>query len=128
MAIEIKKRPKHLDLMKIRLPLPGLVSILHRISGAILFLAFIPAILLMLRHSLSSAESFQALGSFFAHPLIKLISLVFVWAYLHHFCAGIRHLLMDIHIGIDLKSARLSATIVMAVSILLTLLIGVKLW
>ncbi len=124
----IKKRPKHLDLMKIKLPLPGLVSILHRISGSILFLFFIPALLWALSKSLASPDSFQSVIACLSHPVAKLVTLVFVWAYLHHFCAGIRHLLMDVHKGIDLPSARLSAKIVMGVSILLTILVGVKLW
>ena len=119
MSAQIKKRPKHLDLMKIKLPIPGVVSILHRVSGAILFLFFIPLLLLALGASLQAK---------FAHPLSKILLLGFAWAYLHHFCAGIRHLLMDMHKGIDLQSARLSAKIVMVVSLVLTLLIGIKLW
>ncbi len=128
MATHLKNRPKHLDLMKIKLPIPGVVSILHRVSGAILFLFFIPLLLWALGASLASAESFASLQTVFAHPLSKIILLGFAWAYLHHFCAGIRHLLMDMHKGIDLQSSRLSAKIVMVVSIVLTLLIGIKLW
>jgi succinate dehydrogenase / fumarate reductase, cytochrome b subunit len=128
MAIQAKKRPKHLDLMKIKLPLPALVSILHRVSGAVLFLGFIPLLLLTLGASLASAESFAAVQANLAHPLSKILLLGFAWAYLHHFCAGIRHLLMDMHKGIDLQSSRLSAKMVLAVSIVLTLLIGIKLW
>jgi succinate dehydrogenase / fumarate reductase, cytochrome b subunit len=128
MSAIIKKRPKHLDLMKIKLPIPGVVSILHRVSGAILFLFFIPLLLLALGSSLASPDSFASLQAKFAHPLSKLFMLGFAWAYLHHFCAGIRHLLMDMHKGIDLQSSRMSAKIVMVVSIVLTLLIGVKLW
>jgi succinate dehydrogenase / fumarate reductase, cytochrome b subunit len=128
MAAVIKKRPKHLDLMKIKLPIPGVVSILHRVSGAILFLAFIPALLIALGASLASPESYKSLGATLSHPLVKFISLGFVWSFVHHFCAGIRYLLLDLHKGIDLPSARLSAKIVMGVSIVLTLLIGIKLW
>jgi succinate dehydrogenase / fumarate reductase, cytochrome b subunit len=128
MTVQIKKRPKYLDLSKIRLPIPALVSILHRVSGAILFLFFIPLLLLALGSSLASPDSFASLQAKFAHPLSKLIMLGFAWAYLHHFCAGIRHLLMDMHKGIDLQSSRLSAKIVLVVSIVLTLLIGIKLW
>ncbi|MGB8337340.1 MAG: succinate dehydrogenase, cytochrome b556 subunit [Burkholderiales bacterium] len=128
MAIIVKKRPKHLDLTKIKLPIPGVVSILHRVSGAILFFAFIPLLLLALGASLGSAESFAALQAKLSHPFLKLSLLGFAWAYLHHFFAGIRYLLLDIHKGADLQSARLSAKIVMAASILLTLLIGVRIW
>lgn len=123
-----KKRPKNLDLMTIRLPLPGILSILHRVSGAVLFL-LLPILLWLFESSLTSPETFAVFKSIAAHPLVKLIMLGLIWLYLHHFCAGIRYLLLDLHKGIDLESARLSSKIVFAVSIALTLLIGVKvLW
>ena len=123
-----KKRPKNLDLMTIRLPLPGILSILHRVSGAVLFL-LLPVLLWLFESSLTSPETFAVFKSIAAHPLVKLIMLGLIWLYLHHFCAGIRYLLLDLHKGIDLESARLSSKIVFAVSIVLTLLIGVKvLW
>jgi len=123
-----KKRPKNLDLMTIRLPLPGILSILHRVSGAVLFL-LLPVLLWLFESSLTSPDTFAVFRSIAAHPLVKLILLGLIWLYLHHFCAGIRYLLLDLHKGIDLESARLSSKIVFAVSIVLTLLIGVKvLW
>ena len=123
-----KKRPKNLDLKTIRLPLPGILSILHRVSGAVLFL-LLPILLWLFESSLTSPETFAVFKSIAAHPLVKLIMLGLIWLYLHHFCAGIRYLLLDLHKGIDLESARLSSKIVFAVSIALTLLIGVKvLW
>ncbi|MBL0166265.1 MAG: succinate dehydrogenase, cytochrome b556 subunit [Propionivibrio sp.] len=123
-----KKRPKNLDLMTIRLPLPGILSILHRVSGAVLFL-LLPVLLWLFESSLTSPDTFAVFKSIAAHPLVKLILLGLIWLYLHHFCAGIRYLLLDLHKGIDLESARLSSKIVFAVSIVLTLLIGVKvLW
>ena len=123
-----KQRPKNLDLMTIRLPLPGILSILHRVSGAVLFL-LLPVLLWLFESSLTSPDTFAVFKSIAAHPLVKLILLGLIWLYLHHFCAGIRYLLLDLHKGIDLESARLSSKIVFAVSIVLTLLIGVKvLW
>lgn len=123
-----KKRPKNLDLMTIRLPLPGILSILHRVSGAVLFL-LLPVLLWLFESSLTSPDTFAVFKSIAAHPSVKLILLGLIWLYLHHFCAGIRYLLLDLHKGIDLESARLSSKIVFAVSIVLTLLIGVKvLW
>jgi len=123
-----KQRPKNLDLMTIRLPLPGILSILHRVSGAVIFL-LLPVLLWLFESSLTSPETFAVVKSIAAHPLVKLILLGLIWLYLHHFCAGIRYLLLDLHKGIDLESARLSSKIVFAVSIVLTLLIGVKvLW
>ncbi len=64
----------------------------------------------------------------FANPLAKLVLIGLVWAYLHHFCAGIRYLLLDLDKGIDLKPARQSSVIVLAVSLALTLIIGARLW
>ncbi len=122
-----KKRPEYLNLLKIRLPLPGWVSILHRISGAALFL-FIPFLLWLLQQSLGSAESYEGFKNALANPLVKLVLFGLVWAFLHHFFAGIRYLALDMHLGIELGPARASSTAVLIVSILLTLLIGVRLW
>lgn len=127
MAIK-KKRPKNLDLMSIRLPLPGIVSIIHRISGAVIFL-LLPVLLWLLQSSLTSPETFAVFKSVVGNPLVKTVLLGLIWLYMHHFCAGIRYLLLDLHKGIDLESARLSSKIVFAVSIALTLIIGAKvLW
>ena len=124
----VKPRPVYLDLVRIRLPLPGIVSILHRISGALLFLFGIPLLLAAVATSLGSPAAFAEMKTAWAHPLAKLVLLGFAWAYLHHFCAGIRYLLLDLHKGIDLPAARRSSVIVLAVSLALTLLVGVRLW
>jgi succinate dehydrogenase / fumarate reductase cytochrome b subunit len=116
----IKKRPKNLDLTTIRLPLPAKVSILHRVSGAGLFLCF-PVMLWMFGASLTSAETFATFKSVFASLPAKVIVAGLIWAYVHHFCAGIRFLLLDLHVGIDKESARKSSAVVFAVSIPLTL-------
>lgn len=127
MAIK-KKRPKNLDLMSIRLPLPGIVSIIHRISGAVIFL-LLPVLLWLLQSSLTSPETFAVFKSVVGNPLVKIVLLGLIWLYMHHFCAGIRYLLLDLHKGIELEAARLSSKIVFAVSIALTLIIGAKvLW
>jgi len=122
-----KTRPKHLDLTKIRLPLPGLVSILHRISGFGLFL-FLPFLLYLLQSSLASTDSYVRYRAAIDNPLVMLILLGLLWAYLHHFCAGIRFLLLDVHVGTDLPAARQSSRLVLAVSLVLTLILGVFLW
>ena len=124
----VKPRPVYLDLVRIRLPLPGIVSILHRISGALLFLFGIPLLLAAVATSLGSPAAFAEMKTAWAHPLAKLVLLGFAWAYLHHFCAGIRYLLLDLHKGIDLPAARRSSVIVLAVSLVLTLIVGVRLW
>ncbi|NMG63725.1 succinate dehydrogenase, cytochrome b556 subunit [Azoarcus indigens] len=122
-----KQRPKHLAIHEIRLPLPGIVSILHRVSGAGLFL-LLPFLLFLFGRSLGSPETFATFEAVVSHPLAKLVLLGLLWAYLHHFCAGIRFLLLDLHQGLDLPSARNSARIVLVVSLALTVIIGVKLW
>ena len=124
----VKPRPVYLNLPRIRLPLPGIVSILHRVSGAVLFLFAIPLLLAAVGASLASAESFAALKSLFAHPLAKLVLLGFAWAYLHHFCAGIRYLVLDLHVGVEKDQARTSAAVVVGVSLALTLVVALKLF
>lgn len=123
-----KPRPVHLDLIRIRLPLPGIVSILHRISGALLFLFGIPLVLFAVHRSLANPESYANLMAWLANPLAKLVGVGLLWAYLHHFCAGIRYLFIDLHVGDDLAPARRSSVIVLVVSLALTLIIGVRLW
>ncbi|HPT48645.1 MAG TPA: succinate dehydrogenase, cytochrome b556 subunit [Accumulibacter sp.] len=123
-----KKRPKNLDLPTIRLPLPGILSILHRISGISIFL-LLPFLLWLLQGSLSSPEAFAVVKGILGHPLVKVVALGLVWFYMHHFCAGIRYLFLDLHKGVDLESARLSSKVVFVVSIALTLIVGAKvLW
>ena len=121
-------RPVYLDLIRIRQPVPAIVSILHRISGAALFVAGIPLLLCAIQQSLASPESYAALQATLGRPIIKLVLLGLVWAYLHHFCAGIRYLLLDLHIGTELKPARQSAFAVIIVSLALTAIIGARLW
>jgi len=123
-AIAKKPRPKHLNLMVIRQPLPAIVSILHRVSGAGLFL-LLPVLLWLFSASLN--DPYRA-AQVFANPLVKLVLFGLLWAFLHHFCAGIRFLLLDVHKGLELPKARASAWAVLAVSLLLTVIIGAKLF
>ena len=120
-------RPKYLNLMQIRLPVPGLVSILHRVSGAALFL-FIPFLLVLFEASLQSPQSFARFKLLMSYWAIKLILIGLVWAYLHHLCAGIRHLALDLHYGTELPAARATSWAVLAVSIVLTLVFAVVIW
>lgn len=122
-----KTRPKYLDLTKIRQPLPAVVSILHRISGFGLFL-FLPFLLYLLHSSLASPDSYVRFRAMFDNPLVKLVLLGLLWAWLHHFCAGIRHLFLDVDIGGELQQARQSSRVVLAVSLVLTVILGVFLW
>lgn len=122
-----KLRPKHLDLMKIRLPLPGWVSIMHRLSGAAMFVA-LPVILWLLDMSLGTEVGFDALREIFALWWVKLGLAALLWGYLHHFCAGVRYLMLDMHKGVDLATARLSAGAVYIVSVPLTALMAWRLF
>lgn len=122
-----KKRPKHLALHLIKLPLAGFVSILHRVTGVLLFLA-LPLLLWALQASLRSIGTYTRLMEILQHPLSKLIWLGLLWAFLHHFCAGIRYLAIDLRWASSLAMARASSQWVMAISLLLTILIGAKLW
>ena len=118
-----KQRPKHLDLPKIRLPLPGVVSILHRISGAALFLA-LPAIIWLLQGTLSSAEGFECYKAVVGNPLVKLVLLGLLWAFMHHAAAGVRFLALNMHKGTELHTARATAQAVLVVSLALTVVVG----
>jgi len=122
-----KIRPKHLALHKIRLPLPAYVSILHRISGALLFLV-LPLLLAMLDQSLRSIETFTALAERLDHMLVKLFLTVILWAFLHHFFAGLRYLAIDLHLLPGLSGARSSGRWVMVFSLTLTVVLGARLW
>lgn len=122
-----KERPKHLALHQIKLPLPGIISILHRISGLMLFFS-LPWLLWMLQASLSSIETHTGLVDMLQQPSVKLGLIGLLWAFLHHFCAGIRYLLIDLHYLNTLERARNSSKAVLAASLLLTILLGVKLW
>jgi succinate dehydrogenase / fumarate reductase cytochrome b subunit len=121
-----KKRPLWYNLSPLNLPLPGLVSILHRISGAVLFLLLL-WLLYLLDQSLTSAERFEAVRQTIAQPLVKLVLLGLLWAFLHHLCAGIRYLFLDVDKGVDLATARATSVAVLVVSLALTALAGWRL-
>jgi succinate dehydrogenase / fumarate reductase cytochrome b subunit len=122
-----RPRPKYLNLIQIRLPVPGLVSILHRVSGAALFL-LLPFLLALFELSLESAQTFARFKAVFSHWGIKLIVLGLAWAYLHHLCAGIRHLALDLDYGTELAAARASSWAVLAIGVALTLGVGALIW
>ncbi|MFN4328466.1 MAG: succinate dehydrogenase, cytochrome b556 subunit [Limnobacter sp.] len=128
-----KKRPEYRNIhvtqiLSYRLPLAGKLSILHRVSGAALFLA-LPIILLPLfDKSLTSELSFEEMKAWVANPLFKVILLGLIWSYMHHFCAGIRYLVLDLHVGTDKYAAAKSAASVFAASLTLTAIFGLKLF
>lgn len=136
-----KKRPEFRninalqDLPTYRLPAAGWVSILHRASGVIMFL-LLPFILWMFDTSVSSEISFEAFKAAFNVGLglvpgwfIKLVALALIWAYLHHFVAGLRHLWMDLsHDAVSKSFGKSSAVFTLVVSIALAVVLGAKLF
>jgi succinate dehydrogenase / fumarate reductase cytochrome b subunit len=105
----------------------GIVSILHRISGALMFL-LLPFVLYLLQESLRSEYTFAHFMIIASHPIAKLVMLALCWGYTQHFCAGVRHLIMDTHVGLDKDSARKSATTVVVITAVVTVLVALKLF
>lgn len=111
------KRPVYLNLLKIRLPLPGVVSFAHRISGVLLFLA-IPFTVYLLDLSLQSPQSYKDVSLLLNRPLFLLLQILLLWSLTHHFFAGIRFLLIDAEIGVEKSQARTGAWLVIAAEII----------
>ncbi len=120
-------RPKNLNLFTIRLPLNALVSILHRVSGLILFL-LLPFVLLGLDLSFSSETGYSRLLSVLDHWLIKLMLIGFSWAFFHHFYAGLRHLAQDVHWMHGLDQARLSSCVLIGLVVASVLIFSILIW
>ena len=128
-----KSRPEyrniHITQLKdYRLPLPGWVSILHRVSGALLVLFGLPMLLYLFQLSVSTEISFERLNGLLGSGFVRLVLFVMLWALVHHICAGIRYLLLDVHVGTDKQAARASSMAVLGVSLVSTALIGLKLF
>ncbi|WEF33472.1 succinate dehydrogenase, cytochrome b556 subunit [Pseudoduganella chitinolytica] len=115
------------ELVNYRQPFSAIVSIMHRVSGFLMF-ALLPFILYLLQESIRSEISFAHFQGIASHPFAKLVILALVWGYMHHFCAGIRHLVMDTHIGLDKDSARKSAIGVLVVTWAVVILVALKLF
>jgi succinate dehydrogenase / fumarate reductase cytochrome b subunit len=116
------------EIVSYRLPPAGIVSILHRVSGAVMFLLGLPLVLYLFQQSLLSELSFGRFLALAGHWVVKVVLLGLLWAYLHHFCAGVRYLLLDVHVGTEKASATRSAHWVLIVSLALTLLVALKLF
>lgn len=122
-----KQRPKNLNLFTIRLPINAVVSILHRASGMVLFLV-LPFVLLGFQYSLHSSESYAVLANLFDAWFVKLILIGLSWAFFHHFFAGIRHLLQDIHWMTSLQKARFSGRVVLWLVAISVLIFAFVIW
>jgi succinate dehydrogenase / fumarate reductase cytochrome b subunit len=112
-------RPVYLNLFRIHLPLAGWVSILHRTSGALLFLA-LPIGIWALSISLTDEAGFRRLADWLALPLSKLVLLLLIAAFAQHLFAGLRHLAMDAHWGVSLQHARQSSLVVILATVAVT--------
>lgn len=121
------KRPVNLDLMSIKFPPMAIASILHRISGILMFI-LTPVLLCYLGQSLQSMDSFDALQNQFAHPLNKLVLWTFASAWAYHLLAGIRHLVMDFGVAESVKAGRVSSIIVIILGILSMIILGILIW
>lgn len=117
----------NLNLFTLRFPITAIASILHRISGFILFL-FIPVFLGLMAASLQSSEGFFWVQNILMHPLVKLFILAIFLALFYHMLAGIRHLIMDMGLCENLRSARFTSGLVMFLAVILTTLMGIYLW
>ena len=132
-----KKRPgtmRLVDALQYRLPLAGLVSILHRASGLLMFV-LLPLLIWFFDTSVSSESSFELFRSAFSAGiglvpawLLKLVVWGLIWAFLHHFIAGVRHMWMDATHSVSKKQGHSSAVLTLAASLLLTLALGAKLF
>jgi succinate dehydrogenase / fumarate reductase, cytochrome b subunit len=110
-----------------RLPAAGLISILHRISGFVMFL-LLPFVLYLFDRSLTSVGTFNAFKDITSLWYVKVVILGLVWSYLHHFIAGIRHLFMDVHIGLEKESGRNTAVAVLVISLVLWVAFALKIF
>lgn len=122
-----KKRPINLDLTTIQFPITAIVSILHRISGVILFF-YLPFLLWLLDQSFNSSTHFLNLQANLSEPSMKWLIWILLAALFYHLIAGIRHLLMDLHRGDSLQGGRLGAKLTIVIATVLTLIAGVWLW
>lgn len=114
-------RPKFLDLTRIKMPVGAVVSIAHRISGILLVL-LIPLMIYTLDLSLASESGFEQVTTLFDSTIIRLVAWIGLWAIIHHVLAGIRFLLLDAEIGIELQAARRSALVVNIISAIVLVL------
>ena len=127
--MQSKSRPKFLDLFILapKMSITAKISILHRVSGVLLFLAT-PFFLYVLHQSLVSPSFYESLYGVIANPVIKLVYLVLIWAFMYHLCSGVRFLFLDKHKGVEIKTAKATAKIVVVISLILTIVLGVLIW
>ncbi len=122
-----QQRPINLDLATLKFPAMAIASILHRISGVLLFILF-PIMLYLLQCSLKSTASFDETKALMAQPFLKVLTLGFLSAFAYHLFAGIRHLIMDMGYGETVKSSRFTAILVIGLGLLSMFGLGIWIW
>ena len=128
MSAAPKPRPKYYEFNLAHHWPPAVLSILHRISGALLFFPLLPLALWMLQSSLASEQGYARWHDLFTHPVAKLAVIGAAWLYAHHFFAGIRYLVLDTHVGMGKGPARASAIAVFAAEIVAALFVAWRIW
>lgn len=123
----VRQRPVFLNLFQIRFPLTAIVSIVHRMSGMLIFL-FIPCILAVLQMSIESQESFNNLQLILNNILFKVSMLTVLAAFVYHTIAGFRHVIMDFGFADSKRAARISSILVLIFSALIIMYLGVRIW
>jgi succinate dehydrogenase / fumarate reductase cytochrome b subunit len=121
------KRPVNLELSTIHFPITAITSIMHRLSGIAIFL-LLPLMLYLLQESLASAESYNHLQVLLQQPILKLMLWFFVSALFYHFMAGVRHMVSDLGWGEEVKTSRISAIILLLLTVVSTAILGVWIW
>ncbi len=122
-----KKRPRFLNLLDIRLPVSGVVSILHRISGIALAM-LVPFALYLLDQSLDSEQGYRHAAAMLSDPIAKTLTVIGAWFLIHHFLAGVRHLFLDLDVGVGRDASRQSAWFVLALGLPAWIAGAVWLW
>lgn len=128
-----KPRPQFRNLsipqiLSYRLPPAAKSSILHRVSGALLFLSLPLVIVPLFGLSITSPATYDSIAGWMSNPLCKLVLLVLIWGYAHHFCAGIRYLTLDLHMGNSREASQRSGAVVIGIGLALTFVFGLKLF
>jgi len=124
-----KLRPKFLELFTLapKMAITAKVSILHRISGFLLFLS-IPCMIYILHKSLTQPNFYSNMYTVMSLPLIKILYVVLMAAFIYHMCAGGRFLFLDMDKGVEIKTAKKTSYIVLVVSLILSIILGVLIW
>ncbi len=124
-----KSRPVFLELFTLlaKMSVNAKASILHRLSGVLLVVS-IPFIIYVFHQSLVSQDFYTTLYGVVSNPIVKILYIIFIWCFIYHLCSGVRFLFIDIHKGVEIRSAKLTARIVILTSIVLTILLGAWIW